>query len=74
MFTLSSISGCYEPTTGLTYGYDIQFNENKIVSFMKVDKKINFEDIYMVSVTFENYTQLFKFKNKSDRDTFYGTL
>jgi hypothetical protein len=73
-FALSGISGCHSPITGTTTGYDVMYNDEKIISYMKKDMKIEFEDIFMVSVLFENYTQLYKFKVIGDRDTFYASL
>ena len=77
-FTLSAITGCHSPVTGLTTGYDIQYNDDKIVSYMKKDINRNsnngFIEEFLVVVTFENYTQLFKFMVSSDRDTFYTSL
>jgi len=77
-FTLSGISGCHSPLSGITTGYDIKYNDEKIISYMKRDIKRNSNngwiDEFIVVITFENYTQLFKFLDISDRDTFYNSL
>jgi len=73
-FDLESIVGCISPITGLTTGYEIQYNEDAIISYHKVDKKIEFVDYYMVSVSFHNFVTLFKFTSKPDRDQFYTDL
>lgn len=75
---LSSIVGCISPQTGTTTAYDIKYNLDKIVAYMKKDIKKNsnngFIDEFVISITFENYTQLLKFENMEDRDNCYDNL
>lgn len=73
-FPLSGITGCIFPTTGITSGYDIQYNYDKITSFFKRDVFIGTNMVYMVVCTIENHTQIFEFLDQSDRDTFYLTI
>ena len=71
---LSKIDGCISPVTGTSSGYDNVYNTDQIITFYKIDRTIEFEDVYMVSVTFQYFVTLFKFDSESDRDTFYDTL
>jgi len=73
-FKLSDITGCISPITGETSGYDIIYNRDSVISYHKIDKIINFEDIFIVSVTFNNFVTLFKFESKSDRDNFFNNF
>jgi len=71
LFISSGITGCVEPNSGNT---SIIFNKEKLISFSKKDIIENFIDIYIVSCSFENYIQLFKFHSSVDRNNFYESL
>lgn len=73
-FALSAITGCIEPITGLTNGYDFLFNRDAIKGYFKKDLVVDFKNVYVVVVIFGNYTQHFKFLSKSDRDNFFDSL
>jgi hypothetical protein len=74
---LSGITGCFSPSSGETLDlFDTKYNKDFIISFSKKNyfDKILFKEIYCVNILFMNYTQLFKFYNVSDRDTFYSSI
>ncbi|NPV13227.1 MAG: hypothetical protein HPY57_15820 [Ignavibacteria bacterium] len=73
-FALSGITGCISPVTGITNGYDLMYNKDKITIYYKKDVIIDFINTYMVVVIFENYTQNFSFLTPTDRDAFYNSL
>lgn len=77
---LSGITGCFSPSSGGTgtIRYDDVYKSDTIISFCKCDIKANKEtawlDVFCVSIVFFNYTQLFKFHDIDDRNTYYTTL
>lgn len=73
-FALSGITGCISPVTGTSESYDVMYNAAFITTYHKKDIFINFTNIYMVCIVFENKLQQFQFLTITDRDNFYNTL
>ena len=77
-FALSAITGCFEPNSGETVYHDVIFNDANIVCSYKKDipASINtdWKAWYIVVCVFENYPQIFKFFNPTDRNNFFSTL
>jgi len=73
-FTLSGITGCI--TSGETsIIYDQQFNDGAIETYYKQDYYVNTILInYGVVCVFGTKSYPFKFRNTTDRNTFYDSL
>ena len=67
---------CINIITGSTTGYDMKYQTNHIVSISKSEKKIEFNDVYIVTASFigSSYPVTFHFNNSGDRDTWYSDL
>jgi hypothetical protein len=78
-FALSGLTGCVSPLSGGTSDYfDVLFNDERIISIYKknipASRNTDWQPLYIVEVVYDRSTQIFKFTNEINRNTFYNQV